>query len=262
MSYQLKYKLYLEKYLNLQIQLGGTNKKVFEHAIFFDNSEINISGTNGVCVICKNMKCVKVNETSPKPLIPWNDSPLKEYLVSIGPNTYVDIIKTLWDEAAYDAISGINKREISIFSKWKKETKSFKNRAAIFDWDRTITLMEGMISLNNANTITELRSILAVNNPKVINLSDIIIEDMLIYLLGGVNRLKRMRKLFKKCFTSNIQIIILTNSSSCEMKAFDDLLHGLFLDIPYIKICSSVRTAEIQGKGDYLRMNPSFEICI
>ena len=221
--------------------------EAFEQAIFFDNEEINISGIAGVCITCDNIQCVKVNHTVPKPNLPWDS--INDYLTLIGSNTYADILKACFDKTAYDKLSGIQEAELALFKKWNKETKHSKKRAALFDWDRTITVMEGLLPANDPATMSKLRE----EKESLKEIPDTNLQDMLVYLLGGKDRLKMLRKLFRKCFKDHIQIIIITNSGSCELPAFDELLAELFIDIPFTKICSKVRTSELRGKGDYLR---------
>lgn len=223
--------------------------EAFDQAIFFDNEEINISGTAGVCVTCEHVQCIKVNHTVPKPNTPWEEISIKEYLTLIGSNTYVDILKNYFDTSTYDKLSGIQEREIVIFRKWNADTAHVPKRAAIFDWDRTITVMEGSLPANDPATMSRLRS----EKEALRDLPDAILKDMLVYLLGGEVRLKMLRELFRECVESRIQIIIITNTGSCELAAFDVLLTELFSGIPFTKICSKLRTSKLRGKGDYLQ---------
>jgi hypothetical protein len=68
---------------------------------------------------------------------------------SLNPNAYVDLLKSHHiDTDAYDPDSGIEQNHIRILNRWLTNTKDSKeHRAAIFDWDRTLTKVEGFYPL-------------------------------------------------------------------------------------------------------------------
>ena len=179
-----------------------------EAAIFFDNSEYNISLPNGVCPLCRDVLCVKIRETSEAaPTLKWDESPLKDYTESLGANTYVDVCKIVVRNEGYDPVSGIQAREVDVFTNWLKDTAHIRNRAAIFDWDRTITMVEGIHFLMNSANVSDIRSkaIAYIREtqtslplykdhyePLISQLDalpDCTASDILIYLLGGEARL-------------------------------------------------------------------------
>jgi len=246
--------------------------KQYEAGIFFDNEIKNISGLGGVCDICKtNMKCVKINETLPRPLLKWNESPFKEYIKNVekyNKNTYLDTLKALnIPDDIYDSKSGIQKKEIDIFKTWLGDTEQFESRVAIFDWDRTITMIEGLYFMGTdirASSINNIKNALIINYPSsksvLTRLKDIVPEDILLYLLGGQQRLEQIRDLLTLCQINNVDILILTNNASANSPAFEELLNTLFQGIPYKLIFSADTTKKIRGKGNYLKNEKEFEI--
>ena len=234
----------------------------FDCAIFFDNEAKNINGPGGVCNVCKNIECVEVDESIDiKDFYdkPWNAEPLASYVKQIGPdNTYLNLLKVLFKFDSYDEVSGIQDYEFDLLNEWIKKTESLPNRVAIFDWDRTITMFEGLAIPNNS--LSRFTS-----QTKTTNLPPIITEHILEYLLGGNMRLRQIRtEVFEKCRDNNISIYILTNNGSANPASvkyapFVELLNALFLGIPYTLVWSG----DTRKKGEKLKSLPEFrKLCI
>ena len=207
----------------------------YTSAIFFDNDPNNIAN---VSALCNRIQCVAVPEGREN-LISFTKEPLKSYLKTIPGNEYAAYVKEVYTsngkepQDIYDPISGIKRKEINILNTWL--TSGEGKRAAIFDWDRTITTVEGFLSLNRP-------------------LTDKFKEDMLIYLLGGKLRLQTIRQMFQDCRNNGVDIIILTNNGGCKYDFFDELLLHL-IQGPYNKICSNSLT----GKGLFLARDTLFQ---
>ena len=240
---------------------------MFERAIFFDNDQKNLDSMSGVCRICRDVQCVKINDSGRGYLIPWTNPDVVKYVEDKQANSYYLLCKTVFADASFDKLSGIHESHIQMYIAWKEDTPGFR-RAAIFDWDRTISLFEGIAIHPESKTIAELKGsyIKALralpgqeDKAKILEgLPDVTAHDTLIYLLGGEARLKMMRDLFQDCQSSGIDIIIISNNSACKFPVFNQLLQELFQTIPYTLICSNSKTplhrgsTIMKGKGDFL----------
>lgn len=237
--------------------------------IFFDNEERHINKMFGVCRQCRDIKCVKVNSSDRLQLLPWTTDPLLSYTQKFsGTNTYLNVASKIGDWIngdMYDSTSGIQDDEIRILHEWIATTDPRAKRVAIFDWDRTITFFEGVLlppfSLSNFDNWVTQKTQLVLPSIKT--------EDILEYILGGKERLDKIRtEVFKKCFDNGIDIVILTNNEMAlptfrTHNSFKDLLNSLFLidstNIPYTLECSS----GFEGKGVKLSTIDRFkDLCV
>ena len=66
-------------------------------------------------------------------------------------------------------------------------------KIAIFDWDRTITVIEGMIKIPHS-----------------------MIPDMIVYLCGGDERLARLQEMFRELHGKRVEVFILSNNPSAD----------------------------------------------
>ena len=250
---------------------------MFTSAIFFDNEQKNLDEYGGVCNICSNITCVKIDETHKPYPIKWGnpDGPdvvspdntdLTKYIRNndFKENTYYKFSKTAFpDGDIYDKLSGIQEKDIDRYYTWKEETEGQLNRAAIFDWDRTITIFEGLIPFRDRLTLADVKQLFidvyGPQNPALAaefeKLEKITASDTILYLLGGQKRVDMLRKLFSDCKELNITIIILTNNGNCSSPVFDELLKELLRGIPYIKKCSKYA----KGKGIFLQGENNFK---
>ena len=185
-----------------------------EAAIFFDNKKEHL---DEVHTKHRNIKLVKIPDVKgtyfPKPL-PMNSGPLKTMIDSLGPNAYVDLLKSHHiDKDAYDPVSGMEQNHIRILNRWLANTKEDKNRAAIFDWDRTLTKVEGFYPLYKGNERH-------------------MFEDTLSYLFGGHKRLLKIRGMFQHLSEQGVEIFILTNNEASITTFYKRLIHVLSPHIP------------------------------
>ena len=151
---------------------------------------------------------------------------------NIPANAYVQFMrKNGIKKDKYDFASGIQEREMHFFVSWLQSYHG--KRAAFFDWDRTITMVSGLFL------------------PEI-TINGEFVEDLLVYALGGFQRLAALRDLFQLCFLNNVTIVILSNSTVCNYANFNAILHQLIRG-PFIKLC-----ANGQNKGNVLAKNARF----
>ena len=207
----------------------------YDYAIFFDNEPKRIVEVETYC--SKNIQCVKVNETEGLRDLAFADPRFKQFLTSIGINAdnnqyYARVSAAGVPGDALDLLSGINAKEFKILNDWIEEHGRSK-RAAIFDWDRTLTVFEGYFS--DADIAGHYRIRQEELNTAVYQ------NDKLIYLMGGQERLNQIRQMFALLYENNIDVIILTNNGGCIKPEFD-LMMNYLLPEPrtYQKICSKL----------------------
>ena len=253
---------------DLLAQFSPPIEKLYEAAIFFDNEAKNLYEPNkGVCEVCPDddkMTCIKVNETKDIKECPWNEEPLKSYIKQFGnENIYLNALRILYNSDKFDVLSGIQNYEISTLNDWIEETESLQDkRAAIFDWDRTLTMFEGLVLGRGSvrkllETFIKMTPLKSAKHESLQDFTkEITSEDILLYLLGGEERLARIREMFQNCYYNQISIYILTNNGLAkDNDSFREILAKLFDGIPYTLIWSG----DGQGKGIHLKKLAKFK---
>lgn len=246
-------------------------EKMYDAAIFFDNDTNNFyEPDKGVCEVCPEddkMRCIPINETKNIQKCKWDEEPLKSYIKQFGnENIYLNALRILYDSDKFDVVSGIQDTEFYILNDWIEETESLGDkRAAIFDWDRTLTMFEGLVLGRGSvrNLLQQFIKMTPLKSAKHDSLQDFIkeitSEDILLYLLGGEERLAKIREMFQNCYYNKISIYILTNNGLAkDNDSFSEILAKLFDGIPYTLIWSG----DGQGKGIHLKKLSKFKkIC-
>jgi len=229
-------------------------------AIFFDNEQNNITSVGS---ICPTITSIKVPESERKniyspayPIIKYNQSPLKEYIIINGFETngyYRFCLGAGQVDDTFDSVSGLKQEHSAILSNWIQSTDPTTKRVAIFDWDRTITLFEGILGGNQASTLNELFEKYGVSddpNP---------VESALLYLCGGAGRLGMLRGMFQNCVNNNVDVIILTNNNSASGVPFQEIIRGIAPSARVIVSGSHTLEYDIRGnKGKVLERDPYF----
>jgi len=221
----------------------------FGAAIFFDNDRHRIAE---VREFCENIRLVPIDEMAELHAYPFADGILEDYIDTLDYNVYLEAIQHLGVVSdMLDPLSGIEDEHIATFDAWLEETKTVPNRAALFDWDRTITVIEGFYPENLAD-------IVKWRNENEVSLKDWR-EDTLIYLCGGNERLTKLRAMFARAHAAGVKNIVLTNNGMCTSSIFTDLAQHLFHPVPVDAICGKLYNLH---KGQALRAHPQFtELC-
>ena len=239
------------------------SQSVYDDAIFFENDDGQIENVKS---ICPSINIVKIADTAHVPTTSYNNDPLRRYILSnlLQTNLYLYIVVKLLRSKGemFDTISGIQeKQHLSIFMDWLlKKSKDAKKRAALFDWDRTITMFEGIHITNTANTMEEMKREYSrfIYDPKLSQRD--LREDALQFLCGGPNRIRFLRDMFEALHENGVDIIILSNNGACGTPIFEDLIRGLIpKNIPFKVIASRHYHC---NKGLALVSQPEFQqIC-
>ena len=225
--------------------------------IFFDNSQEKVDQFRGKPGII----AVKISET---------DGPVKQsyptryhfYDELRDKNTYLAFLQTGNWKDSFDGQSGIHsiridKTKPGVPPKIPDSIDGFNEdlikphpelKYFVFDWDRTLTLFEGVVMTSSTTFDAGKGGYLQSQRDsfgghpelqeKIDELSPVTPEDMLLYLFGGSARLEAIRGWMRSLKTGERQIIILTNNGSCGNEGFRQLVNAL---MPGCKIvCSAV----------------------
>lgn len=188
-------------------------KSQYNSAIFFENSQEQKRYIQYYCPTVRfarnsfeeagpdaNFIVVDIQETEPVPNVHYSELPFKEELTD---NTYVARYNLTERSDRYDARSGIQQEHYDNILKPWIASRGIGPHVAVFDWDRTITVIEGLI------------------------LGDDIIDDTLNYVCGGKTRVAMLKAMFQQVASANIHIMILTNNTGGHTPKFNTLIRSL-----------------------------------
>jgi len=245
--------------LDLPVQLP----EKYDAAIFFDNDPNQIKFVKS---FCNTIRSVKVNQTDNIRVIPYGPEIVAKYRRSLGQNYYSMLMEKTANKLHFDPISGLSDEDFAQLEEWintLRNAAEVRHKAAIFDWDRTISKFEG-ISLGFTEAFDFYLDILNVDETSLTE--DRMMEDMLIYICGGAERLAKLRDMFVMLATNRIDIIILTNNGGCYKPAFKAMVNKLLPEgiQAYLACSSKSKFNDIRGhKGYKLYTIPQFkdDIC-
>ncbi len=236
-NYQKKYLKY--KRLYLESQRRGGQSQGPDHDVkldsstpisyFFDNDPDNFLDQN----LCPEVKPVLIKDS--QPIQYGEDGELEIY---VTPATYDQYCHTLnrnaqhycltmknLDEAyGYDPDSGITSQQIEQF-KQKVELGKPPIKSFIFDWDRTLTVFEGVYAIKP--TVKEM---LALDS---VSLSYIKVSDVASYYFGGETRVHQLQQLWKTLTDHGVEIWVLSSNPAIGEypQFFLDLLDSINLPV-------------------------------
>ncbi len=246
LSYRQKYQKYKSLYLTLPSKVypphiaGKEPKKSSHLSYFFDNDTDNFSDAH----LCPQVIPVRVAESLPRPrgdtLESDNDN--ETYTT---PQVYQSYCRCLTpgaqlfgqtmdrlEPSGYDPKSGISPEQLSYYTDLVSD-RSTKTHTIIdhfiFDWDRTLTVLEGIYAVKPTA-----RDVLAN-----VGLKQLPTSEMAIYYLGGPDRVVKLKRLWKCLKARNIKIWILSSNPSVGQypQFFVDLLGSVGLDLPRERVC-------------------------
>jgi hypothetical protein len=221
------------------------NDEKFGAAIFFDNDANRIAE---VGAFCNTIRLVPVRETEGLRPTLFTAEHFEDYIDSLDYNTYLEAVQDVGVISdLLDPVSGIEDDHIATFDAWLEETEDIPNRVALFDWDRTITVIEGFYG-------EDLAQFVAAREVIETSLSTWR-EDALLYLCGGAERLAKLRAMFARAHAAGVQNVVLTNNSVCGEDNFTNLAEHLFHPLPVKAICGRFYNFH---KGQALRAQAQF----
>jgi hypothetical protein len=213
----------------------------FEVGIFLDNDETHRRSVKTSCGV-----------TMTTPTVPETYGRIPGILIQSA--TYVALLERMSEEGKkaarllsrlclllgggkenYDSFSGIQPRIVNQIKEWV-DTHEGKRRVAIFDFDRTLSVMEGGYFLENSiqrmrKRLFELETTQQGRNGKQIvlfngspidpalavrpHLFDFTAEGFANYLAGGTERMTMLQEMFDYLYDHDVKIILLTNNTGC-----------------------------------------------
>lgn len=238
---------------------------MFKGGVFFDNAAVHIKELEGF----PDLLTIKIPESPTLTEFSFEgDTPLAKMIRPLGGNIYLKAIRALGLKGdQYDPVSGIQDahlaKMISDYTRLEKEERegngSYPNKYVIFDWDRTLTMFEGIFPTSTIES--HFPGIFTGMDTSSEGFKRQYREDMLIYLFGGYkgsigfdgsilgkSRLDTVRGYINWLFTNGIGVFILTNNGACDTPDFDDLVKQLDQRITNI-ICSGKKTVHGGDKG-------------
>ena len=198
-------------------------------SLFFDNDQNNFIDKYH----CKNVKPVLIEDTnniySDNYNIYTSLQVYNNYLsnLSYGAFLYGQYIrkKSKYNIDSYDPVSGVNSNHIK-----RLIIPNMVNiKALIFDWDRTLTVFEGLYSIYP--NVLDLLKVFELQK-------DVRVKDVAEYYLGGSKRVKNLRKVWIEAKNHNVPIYILSSNPSVGKfpTFFSQLLKSVDLNVPLKKI--------------------------
>lgn len=251
------------------------NRKM-DAGIFFDNDPEKIAQVKHSCRL-GNIKCVQLNEScdNPRKTIDTELLATKPNAIDKEANLYYKLHTTTRSpHIFYDRVSGVHEKHIEELHKWEKATRKADDRYAFFDWDRTLSMNEGVIfpppvkigdsivkayaryGVTDAN-ITVGSSTPHLAKPTMASVTEArIYEDMSEYLAGGRERLAVLREMFQFLRDSGIHVVILTNNGACvlpnQVEYFKNLVYKFvgYKQVEFLCTKNTANPAQPWMKGD------------
>lgn len=223
-----------------------------KRALFFDDSIININDAYKKCsrevcnVYVPSKHCFFLNMDS-----------VDENVLEYGENIY---LKEIDDENDVDLnphedngykTNGITKKFSTILNPlvilptcvdriydWVKKSEILENRVVFFDWDYVLNQHNGFAIVQNNTENSYLR----------------LLNDTLIYLFGGADRLRVIQNMLRHLLDNKIKIFILTSNGNANphltrvRRQFVELLQVLF-EYRYFQNCHLVYASSSHSFG-------------
>ena len=210
-TYKKKYLLYKSLYLDTIAKGGNSNAYIpsscNQISYFFDNYTYNFKDKDR----CPCIIPVPVMETDPISLdSEGNESyctpeEFTQYCQTLsgGARQYGEAMQLLGEANGYDSLSGISIAQLNHFIKLVASSKN-QLKAFIFDWDRTLTVIEGIYAIKPTVKIML----------KDLDLRFITVKEVAEFYFGGKARCQLLKQLWDALREKNIDIWILSSNPS------------------------------------------------
>jgi hypothetical protein len=201
-------------------------KPAIDVALFIDN---DIGHTENVMQCGETMYVMKVGELPANELLDLSmeSDDMKPFVAAVEKGAegakMVSLLRAENKKDKYDKESGIRKTDCDTIKDWVIDMKKdFQHPAVLFDFDRTLSVVEGM----RLNYLDE---------------NKIDIEGFVEYYMGGIDRLTYLRDLFRSLFENGVSMFILTNNTGCATTTgFEQVCRHLFQPYPIHIICGQL----------------------
>lgn len=227
---------------------------LYDAGIFVDNDEKNVVR---VATCGLNMKTILVpmNET---PIVNLTSPEMMEYVSTLSPEGQetTRIIHRMSyavnnPTEMYDAGSGIHVEHVEEIKNWvlgMRKEDSTKRLAALFDWDRTLTIMEGMWSFGSDGLAGFPRALLPhfESFPDLVSVMEnwnrVTPKGLIEYYCGGPERVNMLQDMFDFLYDNNVDVYVLTNNPSCKnnLRLLEELMNVLTRNRRVGYVCSNI----------------------
>lgn len=249
---------------NISENLMSLVEKPYDEALFFDNDQAHV---DNVALCGPKIKAVKVAGSEGTPAVSIRFT--KEQRATYPYAKLIDSLSKEGKEAAnlitriilangldkdgkedvskqverLDPGSGIQDETMDILQDWVEERKG-KKLAVLFDYDRTLTVIEGGFFLRPS--FAELKAFLKTFSQKepydFQNYVDLLTpEGFTEYYVGGRARLALLQEMFDYLYENKIDVFLLTNNSGCPKNKgmFEEVMNVLTKNRPFQIICGA-----------------------
>lgn len=196
---------------------------------FYDN---DINHIYSIEELCPDIESIHVPEIP----ISW------EYPTN---NAYARLIKS-FDGETHQPVRGLTDKHIDDIMNWSEKMNDINIKPIIiFDWDRTLTQVEGFTSPGLEGRFWKRHGIQ--------------FGDVVQYLVGGGERLNLLQMMDAHLVINNADIYVLTNNTACFL--YPDVFYYLVEEVlPSIRsqniLCSGMH--KYKNKGDFLQQHSIF----
>lgn len=205
--------------------------EIITHVIFFDNENRNCQDMEEN--MKPDVKCESVHvDDSIKPDEYTSGTDYMQKQATAG-NKYAQHIA----DETYICKGITDKIILTKLIPWIERTQGVENRFAVFDWDRTISVVEGL-------------AIPPIFSGEDIN-KDAFIADMTTYVLGSHVRRKILIHMFQNILEKDIEVVILTNNPAAltNTPQRDTFLKMIKILIPQFKPVNLLCASGYGGKS-------------
>ena len=206
--------------------------------IFFDNDMNHVQSMTRL----PNSTSIRVDDSHPNILSNGIPNGYRDYFAGLG-NTYAINVVQKYDKKQDLTSHGLTSTEhIPMLYEWLSRTRGIK--IAAFDWDRTITNVEGMIVPKYPTNYSDIR----VPN-----------EDVILYLLGGPERVDEIRRMFAELHRNDVNVFIITSNGNCLHRrdiflSLIKLVDPLFIDENLICSYGANKYTTFKGNSEYKKL--------
>lgn len=246
------------------------NGTPYDAAIFLDNDEKNIN----LVASCGNKIATILIPCNERPAVNIDSPTMLEYVNSLSPEGS-EAARTIHMMAhaiqsqieSYDPTSGIRASHVEDVKNWVLEQQAEnpnKRLAALFDWDRTLTLIEGIWSFGSDGLAGIPRALLPhfksfKNLPSAMERWNTITpQGFAEYYFGGPERISMLQEMFDFLYEKKVDIFILTYNATCfnNRLLMEEMMNILTRNRHVGYLCASMekllnKKRAIQRSGEY-----------
>lgn len=214
---------------------------IYDAGIFLDNDKTNV---DTVALCGGSMKTVLV-PCQEQAWVSLQSVEMYEYVASLSPEgreaamTIHKMARIFGSEfERYDKESGIQEEHVKIVEDWVASQRvggKNKRLAALFDWDRTLTVIEGLYSFGTEGlagapaVLEEHLSIYPTLKYVIERWNTMTPRAVAEYYFGGPRRVKMLQNMFDYLYSENVDIFVLTYNPICvsNRRLMEDLMNVL-----------------------------------